>query len=165
MQLNWWSRGVFQWRISQIMQRNHCVNALTSKLWFGGRSYVTFWPLPTINGTFSNRNSISNEISIIMSKKRAMLLLAPRSGLLNCKLGEVFSLVCTLGNSNIAITILHCNFESALVWKQSEFPSWITVNCCMLTGADPGFSFRGAQKIMCPHAHYERGTKLTFGKL
>ena len=27
-------------------------------------------------------------------------------------------------------------------------------------GADPGFSFGGggAQKIMCPHAHYERGT-------
>ena len=37
-------------------------------------------------------------------------------------------------------------------------------------GADPGFSFGGggggggAQKIMCLHAHYERGTKLTFGR-
>ena len=38
-----------------------------------------------------------------------------RSGMLNRKLSEVFSLVCTLGNSNIAITILHRNFESALV--------------------------------------------------
>ena len=28
-------------------------------------------------------------------------------------------------------------------------------------GADPGFSFRGAQKIMFPHALYERGTELT----
>ena len=33
-------------------------------------------------------------------------------------------------------------------------------------GADPGFSFRGGggQKIMYPHAHYERGTELTFGR-
>ena len=34
-------------------------------------------------------------------------------------------------------------------------------------GADPGFSFKGgggAQKIMCLHAYYERGTELTFGK-
>ena len=39
-------------------------------------------------------------------------------------------------------------------------------------GADPGFSFEGVQggfagadqKIMYPHAHYERGTKLTFGR-
>ena len=35
--------------------------------------------------------------------------------------------------------------------------------------ADPGFSWRGgggggAQKVMCPHAHYERGTELTFGQ-
>ena len=29
--------------------------------------------------------------------------------------------------------------------------------------ADPGFSWGGAQKIMCPHAHYERKTELTFG--
>ena len=34
----WRSRGVFQLRISQIMHRNHCMNALTSKSWFGGRS-------------------------------------------------------------------------------------------------------------------------------
>ena len=25
-----------------------------------------------------------------------------------------------------------------------------------IAGADPGFSFREAQKIMCAHAHYER---------
>ena len=33
-------------------------------------------------------------------------------------------------------------------------------------GADPGFSFRGggAQKIMCPHAHYDRKTELTFSR-
>ena len=33
---------------------------------------------------------------------------------------------------------------------------YISFSLCT-TGADPGFSFRGAQKIMCPHAHYERG--------
>ena len=39
------------------------------------------------------------------------------------------------------------------------------------TGADTGFSFgggggggEGAQRIMCPHVHYERGTELTFGR-
>ena len=35
------------------------------------------------------------------------------------------------------------------------------------SGADPGFSYGGgggAQKIMCPHTHYERGTELTFGR-
>ena len=35
-------------------------------------------------------------------------------------------------------------------------------------GADPGFSYGGGggggAKIMCPHAHYERGTELTFGR-
>ena len=31
--------------------------------------------------------------------------------------------------------------------------------------ADPGFLFRGAHNIICPHAHYERGTELTFGRL
>ena len=30
--------------------------------------------------------------------------------------------------------------------------------------ADPGFSFRGAQKVMCQHAHYEHGTELIFGR-
>ena len=30
----------FQWRISQIMQWNHSMNALTSNLWCGGWSYV-----------------------------------------------------------------------------------------------------------------------------
>ena len=37
------------------------------------------------------------------------------------------------------------------------------------SGADPGFSLGGgggggAQKVMCQHAHYERGTELTFGR-
>ena len=44
-QFKWWSGGVFQWRISQIMQQNCRMNALTSKLWLGGggggQSYVT----------------------------------------------------------------------------------------------------------------------------
>ena len=39
-QFKWRSGGVVQVRISQIMQRNRRMNALTSKLWFGGRSYV-----------------------------------------------------------------------------------------------------------------------------
>ena len=34
-----WSRGVFELCISQITQRNRCMNAMTSKSCFGGRSY------------------------------------------------------------------------------------------------------------------------------
>ena len=64
-QFKWWSGGVFQWRISQLMQRNRRMNALTSILWFGRRSYVTSWPLPPINRTFFNRN----EIVISMSEE------------------------------------------------------------------------------------------------
>ena len=30
--------------------------------------------------------------------------------------------------------------------------------------ADPGFSLGGGAKIMCAHAHYERGTELTSGR-
>ena len=41
VQFKWWSRGIFQWRISQITQQNNCMNALTSKLWFGGRATCT----------------------------------------------------------------------------------------------------------------------------
>ena len=58
------------------------------------------------------------------------------------------------------------NFFGAHHWKQENDNK---------TGADPGFSFRvggggggggggGVQKIMCQHAHYERGTELTFGR-
>ena len=39
-QFKCWSGGVFQWRISQITQWYRRMNALTSKLWFGGRSYM-----------------------------------------------------------------------------------------------------------------------------
>ena len=35
-------RRCFQWRISQNSQRNRRMNAFTSKLWFGGRSFVAF---------------------------------------------------------------------------------------------------------------------------
>ena len=39
-------------------------------------------------------------------------------------------------------------------------------NILPISGADPGFSFRGggggAQKIMCPHAHYEREIRSPF---
>ena len=40
-QLKWRSGGIFQWRISQITQQNRRMNALTSKLWFGGGAT---WP-------------------------------------------------------------------------------------------------------------------------
>ena len=35
-----------------------------------------------------------------------------------------------------------------------------------MAGADPGFSWGGggAQKVMCQHAHCERGAELIFGR-
>ena len=52
----------------------------------------------------------------------------PGNGILNCKLrlssgSAKSSLSCVhkFGNSNIAITILHCNLESALGWKHSVY--------------------------------------------
>ena len=61
---------------------------------------------------------------------------SPRSGMLNHKLRKI-SPVCTLGNSYIAITIRHCNFESALVWKRVYemlmMPSLPSPGCWMST--------------------------------
>ena len=33
-----------------------------------------------------------------------------------------------------------------------------------IRGLDPGFHLGGSQKSKCPHAYYERGTELTFGR-
>ena len=55
-----------------------------------------------INRAFSNRNSISSEISICLSEEHWIKqCFSPRSGLLNHKLSKVFSLMCTFGNLNI----------------------------------------------------------------
>ena len=37
-------------------------------------------------------------------------------------------------------------------------------NPVIIPGVDPGFSFGGAQKVVCQHSHYVRGTELTFGR-
>ena len=59
---------------------------------------------------------------------------SPRSGMLNCILRKI-SLVCTLGNSNI--TIRHCNFKCALMWKRVYemlmMPSLPSPGCWMST--------------------------------
>ena len=66
---------------------------------------------------FSNRNSISNEIAMSMSVEHRneprFFSLLWNANPQTCQ--SLLSLVCTLGNSNIAITIRHCNFESDLV--------------------------------------------------
>ena len=122
-----WSGGVFQWPISQITQWNHCMNALISKFWFGRWCYVTFWTLPPINQALSNGNSITNEIAISMSEEHRN---EPCFSLLwNAEPHTLRSLflVCTLGNSNITITIRNCNFKSAFVWKHSQFHTFKSV--------------------------------------
>ena len=94
------------------------MNALIFELWFGGggRAAWPSKPLLLINRAFFNRNSISNEIVISMSEEyQNEPRFFSRSGMLNRKLGEAFSLMCTFGNSNIAITIRHCNFKCSRV--------------------------------------------------
>ena len=107
-QFKWWSRGVFHRRNSKITKRNRHMNALTSKLWFGRRSYATFYPLPPINHAFSNTNEMHLGI-VRRTQKRLSHSSYPRSGMLNPELRKVFSLLCTLCNSNIAIlNLLSC---------------------------------------------------------
>ena len=55
------------------------------------------------------------------------MFLLPISGMLNRKLREIFSLVCTLGNLNIAITIRQCNLNLLLCENtQSHLALWYT---------------------------------------
>ena len=84
---------------------------------------------------------------------------SPHSGMLNLKLREIFSLVCTFSNSNIASAIRHCNFESALVWKQSML-CWSKVVCLsnmfsFFPFVPPGLKAEGLKKgiIFNPHPY------------
>ena len=62
----------FQWCISQITQRNCRMNALTSKLWLGGLSYMTFSPLPPIYCVL-HMCSTGNASSGMLSRKFGLL--------------------------------------------------------------------------------------------
>ena len=110
-QFKWRSRGVFQLRISQITQRNRCMNALTSKLWFGGRSYVTFKPLPPIYRALHyvqehRKRKLCVCLAGYPDMNEAFLLLW------NAK-PQFRSLVCTLRSSNIAIASLVCKLRNS----------------------------------------------------
>ena len=123
-QCKWWSGGVSKWRTCQITQRYRSMNALTSKLWFGGQSYmynVTMWPS---NYLFRKTVHFLIEILSQICQKNTeyepyvfFLLWSTKPQTLR----SLLSLVVTLGNSNMAITIRHCNFESAFMWKHSMF--------------------------------------------
>ena len=76
------------------------------------------WPLPPINHAFSNRNEIA--ISMSEEHRNEPCLFSPLWNAKPQTQRSLLSPVCTLGNSNIAITNRHCNFESALVWKHSN---------------------------------------------
>ena len=107
--LKWRSRGVFQLHISQIMQRNHCMNALIYKSWFGGGGG---------GGGRGGAKWPSNHFRLYTARcicTEAQEMRAPcmfdRQGTQtffsrwNAK-SQIQSLVCTLHNSNIAITSL-----------------------------------------------------------
>ena len=80
--------------------------------------YVIFQSLPPINHIFLIEIlSQMNYQSAYQNMSRAS---SPRCGMLNRKLGEVFSLVCTLGNSNIAITIRICFRVKAVIDRVSS---------------------------------------------
>ena len=133
-QFKWRSGGVFQWRISQITQWNCCMNALTSKLWFGGAELRDF---------LTTSANIPHAAYVQKHRKRELLAcligrvprhephIFSRSGMLNRKF-SLSCVHCTLRNSNIAITSLVCILcnsnctiqmviqivHFALVWKQ-----------------------------------------------
>ena len=65
---------------------------------------------------------LQRRISQIAQQNCHMNAVFSLSGILNHKLGKVVSLMCRPTLGNIAITIRHCNFESALVWKHSTGP-------------------------------------------
>ena len=68
--------------------------------------------------------------------------------MLNRKLGKVSSLVCTLGNSNIAITIRHCKFESVLVWKHLMTAKFDTPPpYCHTSPAPPAETCQGPARV------------------
>ena len=94
-------RGVFQWRISQITQRNCSMNALTSKLGFGEaelRDLTTPPPPPPHKLHIFLKKWNSNQH--VRRKQKWATLLLPVRELRNSKPGEVFPLfMCTLGNS------------------------------------------------------------------
>ena len=109
----WQSRGVFQLSISQIMQRNHCMNALTSKSWLGGRAN---WPSTTSaynTARCTCYRSTGNVNSTAIGRvPRPSHASSPRSRTQNRKFGLscvhciiqisqlLRTLVCTLRNSN-----------------------------------------------------------------
>ena len=107
----WRSGGVFKLRISQIMQRNHRMNALTSKLWFGGGGGGAKWP--------SNhfRLYTARCICTEAQEMRAPCMFDWQGtqtffSSWNAK-SQIRSLVCTLRNSNIAVASLVCTLHSS----------------------------------------------------
>ena len=113
------------------MQRNRRMNALTSKLWFGGQSYVTFYPLPPVYRALHMCRHIENASSVHVWLAGYPDILLPLWNA-TCK-SQIRSPVCTLRNSNMAITSLVCTLRNsnctiqviiqithfALMWKQS----------------------------------------------
>ena len=97
----WRSGGVFKLRISQITQRNHCMNALTSKSRFGGRAK---WP--------SNHFRLYTARCICTEAQEMWvpcLFDWPGTQTFFSRWNaesQIRSLVCTLRNSNITITSL-----------------------------------------------------------
>ena len=79
------------------------------------------------------------------------------SGMLNHKSDKVFSLVWTLGNSNIAIIIRRCNFTSALMWLHSE--SFLHLQCTSPlpgehSGQSPFYRHTHANSTTIPFTSY-----------
>ena len=136
----WRSGGVFQLCISQITQQNCCMNALTSKLWFGGGAT---WPSNHFH--LYTARCICTEAqemrALCMFDWQGTQTFFSRSGMLNPKRAQIRSLVCTLLNSNITIKSLVCTLHNlncairmiiqiahfAFAWKQSMMP-WIVID-------------------------------------
>ena len=110
-QFKWRYGGVFQWRISQSMQRNRRMNALTSKLWWGGGEAK--WPsnhfrLYTVHCICTE----AQETCLIGRVPRHDPRIFSRSGMLNRKFGLPW-VHCIIHILQFLLSCVHCVIQIA----------------------------------------------------
>ena len=113
-QLKLHSRCVFQWRISQITQRNHCMNALTSNLWFGGGA---MWPITTSpyipRATYVQQQRKCELCACLIGRvPRHKPCIFSYSGMLNRKFG-LSCVHCVIQISQLLLLCVHCVIQIA----------------------------------------------------
>ena len=115
-QSKWRSGCVFQWCISQIMQRNRHMNALTSKLWFGGGAmwpsnpfllHVGYTARCIMYRSIWNASSVHVWLGLIGRVPRYEPRIFSRSRMLNRKFG-LSCVHCVIQISQLLLSCVHC---------------------------------------------------------